>query len=205
MAKFFSKFTFEPGGAFSKLALPASFRKRQSETRFKQEWKMPSNQYGSMMKYQRGNLNMFPAGSTSVTGISAGSVVMTGQTNSNFVFGGTVWAGIRFNADGSIDEQGTGAITYNQVDPGEWWSLEPDGSIGASYDVRATSTGGGTWNQAAAVDNAWVALSTARQWNVSVLTKFSPDVQSAWRVFEIGPTGTATADDSSTYSCTAEN
>ena len=202
MAKFRSKFTFEPGGIFSRMALPKAFQKRQSETRFKQEWNVPLGKYG-MAKYQRGSISMMCGGGAMAA--ASGMVVISGQTNSNFVFGDTVWAGIRFNADGSIDEQGTGAATYNQVDPGEWWSLEPDGSIGASYDVRATSTGGGTWNQAAAVDNAWVALSTARQWNVSVLSKFSPDVQSAWRVFEIGPTGTATADDSSTYSCTAEN
>ena len=202
MAKFRSKFTFEPGGIFSRMALPKAFQKRQSETRFKQEWNVPLGKYG-MAKYQRGSISMMAGGGTMGAGVT-GSVVLTGETNIKFDgAGGTVNSGFVFNSDGSIDELGILISTLVQVDPGEWWSNEPDVGIGSSYDIRATASGG--WDVAAAANNTWIDLSADRTWRVIVLLKNSPDISSASDTFEISLTGNATAIDSAFYYAEASN
>ena len=203
MAKFRSIFNFEPGGTFSNLVLPASFRKRQSETRFKQEWKIPTR-YG-MIKYQRGSIGMMAGGGIMTTGAASGMVVMTGFGSNHVDVGTICWGGIRFNNDGSEDDRGPGALDYVQADAGEWWSEEPEADIGSSYDVRALSGGSGTWSTAAAVDDTWIQMSSDRIWAVSVIAKNSPDVNSASRTFEIRDTGSGSALDSGAYSGSAEN
>ena len=204
MAKFRSKFTFEPGGIFSRMALPKAFQKRQSETRFKQEWSVPLGKYG-MAKYQRGSISMMAGGGIMTTGAASGMVVMTGFASNHTDIGSVCWGGVRFNNDGSQSDRGPGAVTYTQADPGEWWSAEPEADIGSSYDVRALSGGSGTWSVSAAADNTWIQMDVDRLWAVSVIAKNSPDVNSASRTFEVRDTGSGSALDSGFYSASCEN
>ena len=214
MGKSYSEASFEPGGLISRMILPPRFRKRQAETRFKQRWVISTAQYLALMaerfkgpRYQRGNILIGSAAAMAAGGGGAagGSVVITNiglyETNPGF----NTWNGIRWNDDGSIDERGYGTGDYAQVHLGEWWSDEPETDIGDSYDVRALSGGSGSWNGAAASDNTWIQIGIPREWFVQVLGKFSPDIISASRTWEIRDTGSGSALDDAVISCTAEN
>ena len=201
---------FDPNGAFAGLVVPPRFRDRQKQTRFKQRWVLTPYQYAALMAErfkgpakQRGSIILAAFGVQ--MGGAGGSVLLTGGSISKFLPGNTCFAGVRFNNDGGIDQRGTSSTNYAAWFTGEWWTNEPDGTIGNSYDVRALSGGSGTWNQSAATDNTWIQISTNRLWSVDVLSKFSPDILIASRTFEIRDTGSGSALDSATISCTAEN
>lgn len=191
---------FDPHGEFG-LMLPKSVgaRVRQNDTNRFKNWR-------PMPFYQKGNLNMLWA--IFADGAAGGSVVITGeaiQFGAPFA-GGAIRAGIRWNNDGNIDEQGPGAVNFTQIDAGEWWSNEPDTGIGASYDVRFLSTGKvGTWTISGAADDAWTIISGAPTWNVLVTAKASPSTKTCSGTFEIRTTGSGSALDSASYSCTADN
>ena len=151
------------------------------------------------------SVSAFPYG---VIAASVGTPVLTGESIEfgTPLGGGTIRAGIRFNDNGSIDEHGPGATDYTAIDPGEWWSNEPETGIGSSYEVRFLSTGKtGTWTTSAAADDTWVAISSAPQWHVLVAAKSSPDTKACSGTFEIRLAGSGSALASAFYSCTALN
>lgn len=198
---------FDPVGPFAGLLLPFQFLKRQNETRFKQEWHLTITQYLQLMRefvgprQQRGSIQMGAAGSMSVVGGVFGLVVVNAHAFESLATSGTALSGVEFQTNGEMYEtQDPGADVQQD---GEWWSAEPITGIGNINEVRALSSGKvGTWSNAAASDDAWITINSAREWNV---TKGAPvGSKSASATFEVGPDGVESADDSATISCLAD-
>ncbi len=188
---------FDPAGPFAGLLLPPRFRKRQSETRFKQEWRLTLEQYYTLMrefvgpKRQRGSIQMGAAGAMAAGGSGApsGSVVLTNHTDSYFgIQPDTGTAGFSFLNNGELRR----IVDANPS--GEWWSDEPETSIGNSYEVRALSAGkSGTWTNSGAADNIWTTMTATRTWSIT-----SSGFKNTSAVFEVGLDGAESALDSAT-------
>ena len=132
-------------------------------------------------------------------------VVLDGHSSNHFDFAVLCVAGFTFNLDGSIDDQGPGNLDLSQVDPGTWWSDEPDAIIGNSYDVRCASLVSGTWSVQAATVGTWIQMSANRNWRSRVIGMSSPDIRSCNGIFEVRATGVGVALDSAQYNTFAEN
>ena len=108
-------------------------------------------------------------------------------------------SGIIWNSNGTIDWNNDGAIT--QV--GTWHVGAPLTGVGANYRVRCLSAGAtGTWSTAAATDDTYIALSFARQWNVT--RTGATGSKQAIRTFEIVPLTNAVVLDAEVCTITAE-
>ncbi len=135
-----------------------------------------------------------------------GSVILTGETGFQSDPGNICHNGFRFQDDGSIDEIGPSLATLVQIDPGEWWSSEPDIGIGANYEIRALSAGKtGTWDVSGAADDVWVLLSASPTWRVFVTGASSPNNKSASATFEIRVASSGSAIASATFLAEADN
>ena len=203
---------FDPGGPFAGLILPPRFRKRQSETRFKQHWKITAAQYLTLMRegyelhckkwlplprYQRGSIILAGFGVPSAP--SAGSVLLSAHFFSASGLSGTVISGIEFQNDGELYEIDSefGNVQQN----GEWWTAEPQTSIGSSYEARHLSSGKtGTYSFEAAAANVWITLNVNRQWNVERSTS---GAKNCTAMFEVGLDGVESALDSAIVNVTA--
>lgn len=193
---------FDSAGLFAGLVLPARFRKRQAETRFKQEWKLTWQQYLIMMRefinpeYQRGSIILATAAPAGIHG----GVLITNHTITAISFTpANATAGVRWDTDGQISRNRN--TVYDNPFSNQWWSNEPVTGIGSSYAVRALSGGSGTWTVAAAVDNTWITMSANREWNV---LQTVIGIKTTTRVFEVGPQPTGPVHDSGSITCTAE-
>ena len=72
-------------------------------------------------------------------------------------------AGIRFNADGTVDKETTGG-GFQQIDSATDWVI-PTASRTGSERVRAVATPpGDDWTSEAAVPGTWVDISTNPRW-----------------------------------------
>lgn len=130
---------------------------------------------------------------------AGGFITISGEVVSVTGPAGSIVAGIRFNTDGSIDKRENSV--YTQVDPGEYWSNEPETGIGSNYDVRALSAGKtGTWSQAAEIDDTWIQISANREW---VVLRFTAGTKQCIATFEMRNTGSGSALDDAVYDCTA--
>ncbi len=207
---------FDPAGPFGYLILPARFRQRCKETRFKQEWKLTWEQYIHLMRgwaglpgryHQRGSVSAFAYGTVAAAAPPAGgAVVMTDGTWTKTLAGQNTNAGVTFQPDGGTDELGPLIDDRTAHQAGEWWSDEPEADIGSSYDVRALSVGKtGTWSSAAAADDTWIQISAERIWRNVVAGKASPTSKQTIATFEIRDTGSGGALDSAVYNVTASN
>jgi hypothetical protein len=199
---------FDPNGMFSDSILPHRFKKRVKETRFKQLWTLTVAQYAAMMrefvgpKRQRGSVSAFPYGTIQPPASGGGSVLLTNLTISfNSVH--PTFARARFNNDGSIDENGTEVGDFAQVHSGEWWTNEPDGSIGDDYEVRLASVSVGVFDVVSAAVGTWITLDADRIYGEQRAGKEGPGTDTATGVIEIGLDGVESALDSMTLMCTA--
>ena len=139
-------------------------------------------------------------------GVAGGSVVVTGPiTVSHFDTGVTTHAGITFAADGGLDQLGPGLATRTADTAGEWWSDEPEASIGSSYDVRCASISVGSWTAAAAGTGTWIDMSAERIWRVTATGAASPITVTCTASFEIRPTGGGSTLATFTVTCEASN
>lgn len=211
----------DPAGLIARLTMPPAFYKRVNETRFKQEWELTHFQYLCLKlgwdgegdpyhwmmsvfkgpKFQRGMLSggsvrraAWTAGPAGNVSINAHNIVdqkfSSGQTDAKIEWqtDGQLWFFRQVGSDGE----------YN----GEWWTNEPETSIGSSYECRHISTGKiGTYNSGeAAVANTWITISAARQWGVQRNVNGS---KSCTATFEVGDDGAESADDSAVITVTA--
>lgn len=111
---------------------------------------------------------------------------------------GPVTSGLIFNRDGSVDWNNDGSITAR----GSWWTGEPETEIGDDFEVRALSAGKvGTWTAAAAADDTWVDMSTARTWSV---TRAGVGLKTTTATFEIRRASAGSALDSRSFTVSAE-
>lgn len=210
----------DPSGLIARLTMPPAFYQRVNETRFRQEWVLtpfqhlclklgwdgegdPKHWMMSVFKgprFQRGMLSGM--GNKRVVGVPAGgSVVLTAhsKTSTRFTSGSTT-ASMEFENDGEL----WGRVTDSGGDTqyaGEWWSDEPEASIGSSYEVRNLSSGKtGTFTTQAGADDVWVTISSTRIWTV---TRSANGSKSCTATFEVGPDGVESADDSAALTITA--
>ncbi len=100
-----------------------------------------------------------------------GFVTVTNITLSHTNAGTPTAQSVRFNRDGSIDD-GTGSnsstMSYAQTHAGEWWSAEPNATIGDNFEVRCASVTTGSpdllWIQEAAAIGTYIGLTAGREW-----------------------------------------
>ena len=112
---------------------------------------------------------------------------------------GTVTSGVRFESDGAVDH--SDSVNGNSQE-GTWWTGAPDSGVGSDYEVRGLSAGkSGAWDSAAAADDTWVDLSTARLWSVS---RSSNGLDLVTQTFEIRRVGTTAPVISRSFTVTAE-
>lgn len=207
---------FDSSGIFAGLILPSRFRKRQSETRFKQCWNITYAEYFLLMRkrysltlkrwvstprYQRGSIQIGASGAMAAAGVVAsGNVVLTAH-NFLAITNGPCTSGVRFETDGQLFE--INSVTGEVEQDGEWWSDEPAVSIGSSYAVRYLTAGRvGTWTfEAASADN-WVTMTPNRIWSVDSPLDTS---KTASATFEVGPQPSGPADDSAVIECIADD
>lgn len=191
---------FDPEGPFAGLILPPRFRERQKETRFKQKWKLTLQQYAAMMRefkgprWQRGIV----IATTVYSGAAGPSVVLTAHSATAIsIDPNDATCQIRFDTDGGLTHIRTPGSdpTYS----GQWWSDEPEASIGSSYEVRAVGSSA-AWTVAAAADNIWITITGNRGWTIN---RSSPGVSNVNASFEVGLDGVESALDSATMTCIA--
>lgn len=108
--------------------------------------------------------------------------------------GGGSEVGIRFTESGIIQKKEGGV--YTQI--GDW--LTPNGIGGAAFDIRFTGLTGDAFTTEAAAEDAWVDLSTNREW---LLYEVGGGILFNTVTFEIR-TGSTTFDTGS-YSFTADD
>lgn len=214
-----------PGGIISRMVFPAAFRKRISETRFKQDWRMPGWKmqllrmgwdgegdplkwlYHHMQsfrgpKYQRGSLS---GGSVkrAILG-SSESVTITNNTFSTTDSGLLCTSRAVFQSDGTLVDDQNGTLV--DVTAGEWNSAEPSGT-GADWEARYLSAGrtGAPFATPAAAADTWIRIDADRSWGHRVLSKNSPDTSSSVSTFEVGEYLASSADDSAVFTISANN
>lgn len=198
---------FDPDGPFAGFWLPPAFRKRQRETRFRQEWRLTLEQWQAAMsgrpipprRKQRGSIILAASGV-----VPGGFVQMTNQIyNADGFFPGTVISGVSFGSNGTTTE--IDSESGNVDETGEWWSDEPITSIGDIFEVQANSAGktGDGWTTAAAADDTPIALSSSRVWDVRESASVSQTACAA--NFEIGTDLASGYLDQANVSCNAAN
>ena len=89
-----------------------------------------------------------------------GIVTVSGESISDIQVLTTATAGVRFNADGTIDKNVTGV--YSQIDSGTDW-LIPNAAAPSLYQVYAAYTGVAP---SGAATNTWLDLTSNREWTV---------------------------------------
>lgn len=88
-----------------------------------------------------------------------GVVTLSGQTVSSTSLG-TAIAGVRFNTDGTVDQNKGGF--YTQIDSSTDWII-PNGGASSDFDVRLVSVTGAALDTGPAT-GTWVNLGTNREW-----------------------------------------
>ena len=147
-----------------------------------------------LQRYQRGSIMIGAAGAMAAAGAGGigGFVVLTAHSINDFAVSGTATAQIDFENDGEL--WGRRAILSDLQYTGEWWSDEPEASIGDSYAARHRSSGKiGTYSFEAAAAENWITITGTRSWGVS---KSAPTgFKSCDATFECGPQPSGPADD----------
>ena len=74
-------------------------------------------------------------------------------------------AGIRFNTDGTVDQEleNAGSPAYSQISAGTDWII-PNDSATSLYEIRCSNVTANTWGLGSEVIDTWVDLSVAREW-----------------------------------------
>ena len=136
-------------------------------------------------------------------GLSGAKVTLSGESISDIQLDPTnATASIRFNTDGTVDEVLTGGTT--QLDTATDWII-PNGAAGdgTGYEVGYTGTPTDAFTAAAAAEDAWVDLSTARTWRYTTSTPVPWTLQSGNLTFRIRRVGSDIILATGTYNLTA--
>lgn len=139
---------------------------------------------------------MFPAGTMALLG--SGALALTAFTAFD-IDASFAEAGFRFETDGSISRNQGGS--FSQVNPGEWWTPEPEVAIGSSYEVRYTGANGNYNFASAAAANVWVTMNVSRYW---ALSQSGTGNNISARTFELSVDGAESADASATLTIDVE-
>ena len=101
-------------------------------------------------------------------------------------------AGIRVNADGTIDK--LVHLTYTQIDVATDWII-PNAAASSDYDVRITGVTfntGTVFDAAAAVEDTWIDLGSDRLWSIDDNDSSATDNHDVSFTIEIRGPGGAT-------------
>lgn len=130
----------------------------------------------------------------------AGAVVtVSGHTVSSTSSSGNSTATIRFNADGTVDQDENGVTT--QVDSATDW-IVPNSAASSDYQIRYTNFTGSALLSPPSAEDEWIDLSTDRNFS---LFRFSGNLGTSSCTFTIEiREGTGSVLDSATYTLTAE-
>lgn len=112
-------------------------------------------------------------------------------------------ASIRLTKDGQLQTakyQNGGSFSYSDVIGNEWWTNRPETDIGASYEVKATLTGG--TNPDVGTMDTWESLSAVRTWSI-----FKNDLgtESSSFLIQVRDSATMTVQDSATMTLTLDH
>jgi len=94
----------------------------------------------------------------------AGVVTLSGEDVYDSQLDKTAVAGIRVNADGTIDRY-TEFTGFVQIDSGTDWII-PNGAADSTYDVRVTNVVGDPFTTDPVADDVWINLGSARTWTI---------------------------------------
>lgn len=133
-----------------------------------------------------------------VRGQTFGVVTLSGETIEDR--GGSArTAGIRFNTDGTVDK--LERVTYTQIDAATDWIIPNDAAL-SEYEVRYTGHSGEPFQEFAATENTWIAISAAREWKV--INSSGGTTETANATFEIRRGSSGNALDTGAYTFIAE-
>ena len=102
---------------------------------------------------------MATGGGSGVVAITSFSVLESNITPTDS------YAGIRFNADGTIDSQENTVNGFNHIAVASWYT-PTGGTPGTGYWIRATLTGG--TNPIVGTLSTWLQLSSTRTWQNTI-------------------------------------
>jgi len=121
-------------------------------------------------------------------GGGGGSVAVTNILIDTVVSSSSCFSGIEFVDDGSINQQSPTSAVYDQTHAGEWWTAEPEASVGADYEVRCQSIDSGSafLNSGAAV-GVWTdfVVTDSGQWSQQRNIKSGVGVTETVATFQI--------------------
>lgn len=93
-----------------------------------------------------------------------GEVVQTDIVVSQTLADATCQSGVFFQSFGDTDQIRYDGNPLALLPTGEWWSDEPETSIGDDYDVRCVSMVSGIWSVAAAGVGVWINIGAGQIW-----------------------------------------
>ena len=134
-------------------------------------------------------------------GLSGAKVTLSGQTITDIQASPTdAQAKVIFNTDGTVDQNDAGVVT--QIDAGTDWII-PNAAAGdgTGYEVGFTGTPTDAFTTEAAVEDAWVDLSTNRTWGYD--TSSDQTLESGNITFRIRRVGSDIILATGTYNLTA--
>lgn len=107
-------------------------------------------------RFQRGNLNLFPAGTTSVAGAAGDVVTLSGATANAFAFMSNATAEIFFQTSGIVQRRLNGGSLLQLSASTDW--IIPNGSSPGTYRCRHTNPSGDAFNFVSAAVNVYRAF-----------------------------------------------
>lgn len=191
-----------PNGIFGRSVIPEAMRKRQAETRFRQEWRMSKLLYECLMHGWdgEGDWRRFLQKMLSGSGIRRYGRIPQGfvQLTNHTVTDTSTTASncnMRVRSDGHLEVQRAEAA--NIVYSDEWWSAAPETGVGSDYSVRQLSTGAsGTWDFQPLANDVWGSLASNQLWILQRVSGDGVGSEQVVRTIEVGPQPSGPADDS---------
>lgn len=100
-----------------------------------------------------------------------------------------IYSGIRFNADGTVDEIGPLILGTTAYLPNSVWCSVHTTAIGSDYEIRCNSVISGAWDLQALTVGTWGNMGTARTWRegLTAMQSNANELASGW--FEIREAG----------------
>jgi len=192
---------FDPNGLFAEFILPPRFRKRQSETRFKQEWRLTFAQYIAMMQEFKGPFKqrgiVMAAAVMGVTDDNQGLQLTDHSATATDAT--TATCDIRFRRNGEMSH--VRSPDANIVYTDEYYIGQPASQVGDAYELQAMSVGKiGTWTSTAVADDTWTPITGNKSWTVDQLVTGTKTTSA---VFQIGLDGTSSPLVSARIECIA--
>lgn len=96
-----------------------------------------------------------------------GVVNLDGHTVDSDLQGATAQVGLRFNADGTVENTIADASTWVQIDSATDWIIPNVGAQRAAYEIRYTNRVGDTFTSEGTVEDAWGFLSGGQTYRIA--------------------------------------